>query len=389
MTIDGARPDLLFQDEVRDLVRRSYQRIPHGAGRAIAERFYSMDELAVVPERAISWALGVGNPVRHAELAPGEVVLDLGCGGGVDSVLAAVAVGPGGRVVALDQLDDMCHRAAAAAEEAGVGDRCSFHQGLMEAIPLAPASVDVVIANGVLNLSPRRSRVLAEVARVLRPGGRLVAVDLVVERDLPPEVLASEAAWAGCIAGAVSERVLAGKLERAGLRGVQMGERRPFGLDDVACYPLFTPEVVELLRRLLTEPARQQVAEAVLVQAVKPAVAPARPEVRLAPSGVASLVDIAAHTTEAPGVAVRELKAVDDVSLKVLDVDPGSSTPYHEHLHAHEGVIISGAGTLRLGDRHLPLGPGDVFSVNPNDPHAIAGDGPGPLRFVCLDCFVE
>ena len=189
--------DLLFQDESRGVVARAYAAIPSGGGKEAINRFYDSDELADLPDAAIVWALGVGNPVRHAELARGEVVLDVGCGAGIDTILAARQVGPSGRVVGLDMLDEMCWRAQAAANTAGAADCTEFKRGEMEAIPLQDESVDVVISNGVLNLSPRKTRALAEVHRVLRPGGRLCVADLTVEDDLPPEVLTSESAWAG------------------------------------------------------------------------------------------------------------------------------------------------------------------------------------------------
>jgi arsenite methyltransferase len=189
--------DLLFQDEIRAVVARAYAAIPSGGGKDAIRRFYEEDELADLPDEAISWALGVGNPVRHAGLTPGEVVLDLGCGAGIDTILAARQVGPSGRVVGLDMLDEMCWRAHAVANAASVAGCTEFKRGEMEAIPLPDESVDVVISNGVLNLSPRKARALAEVHRVLRPGGRLCVADLTVEDDLPPEVLTSESAWAG------------------------------------------------------------------------------------------------------------------------------------------------------------------------------------------------
>jgi arsenite methyltransferase len=189
--------DLLFQDEIRGVVARAYAAIPSGGGKEAINRFYDSDELADLPDAAIVWALGVGNPVRHAELARGEVVLDIGCGAGIDTILAARHVGPSGRVIGLDMLDEMCWRAQATANTAGVAGCTEFKRGEMEAIPLQDESVDVVISNGVLNLSPRKTRALAEVHRVLRPGGRLCVADLTVEDDLPPEVLTSESAWAG------------------------------------------------------------------------------------------------------------------------------------------------------------------------------------------------
>ncbi|TDD72024.1 methyltransferase domain-containing protein [Jiangella aurantiaca] len=262
--------DLMFQEEIRAKVRDAYGAIPAGAGRAMAQRFYSDEELSSIPERAVDWALGVGNPVRYAGLSPGDVVLDVGCGGGIDTVLAARRVGPAGRVIGLDMLAEMCDRARETAEEAGVGASCEFTTGLMEDMPLPDASVDVVVSNGVINLSPRKSRVLAEIVRVLVPGGRLCVADLTVEDDLPAEVLTSDAAWAGCISGALSERVFAKKLDHAGLVGVEMNEQVPFGLADVALYPLFTPAVLELMARVIPEGRRDRVAVGLIVRAAKP-----------------------------------------------------------------------------------------------------------------------
>lgn len=389
--MNDPRPDLLYQDEIRAAVRDAYRDIATGAGRAVTERFYTAGELAGLGDETIGWALGVGNPVRHAELSEGEVVLDLGCGAGIDTVLAARRVGPSGQVIALDLLTEMRERTRAAVRHAGVDRWCRVETAEMEAIPLPDESVDAVISNGVLNLSPRKSRALAEIARVLRPGGRLCIADLIIERDLPPEVLGSKAAWAGCIAGAVSERVLTGKLERAGLIDVDIAHPTDFSVDDVADYPLFTSELVALMRRVLAPDEQARIAEGVVVRAAKAIDAAAPPQPVLGtPTGVVRIDDIAPDTVEAPGVDVRHLERVDDVHLKVLDVEPGGSTPFHTHPHAHEGVVIGGTGELRLDGRSERLGLGDVFTVNPNELHAIVSDPElPPLRFVCMDCFVE
>jgi SAM-dependent methyltransferase len=192
-----AETDLLHQEDVTELVKTAYANLDQGGGFLAIEHMYSAAELEPLPLAAIDWALGVGNPVRHAGLQLGETVLDVGSGGGIDSILAARHVGPDGNVVGLDILPEMTARAAEHARAAGVGDRCSFVVGQMEAIPLPDASVDVVISNGVINLSPRKARVLAELFRTLRPGGRFCISDLVVETELPPEVLTNGAAWAG------------------------------------------------------------------------------------------------------------------------------------------------------------------------------------------------
>jgi SAM-dependent methyltransferase len=189
--------DLLYQQEIKAAVRSAYEKIKTGGGEPVARRLYSPEQISAVPRGAIEWALGVGNPVPHAGLATGETVLDLGCGGGIDTILAAREIGPRGRAIGIDLLDEMVDRAEANAREAAVDGWTEFRRGEMEDIPLLDESVDVVISNGVVNLSPRKSRVLAEVHRVLRPGGRLCVADLTVEEDLPPEILTSDSAWAG------------------------------------------------------------------------------------------------------------------------------------------------------------------------------------------------
>jgi arsenite methyltransferase len=189
--------DLMFQDEIREAVRDAYTGISTGAGEIVARWLYSDEELAEVPPGAVAWALGVGNPVRYALLEAGEVVLDVGSGGGIDSILAAKRVGPEGRVIGLDLLEEMCERGRAHATAAGVDGWTEFRRGEMEDIPLEDGFVDVVISNGVMNLSTRKSRALAEIFRVLRPGGRISLADLTVEGELPPELANDQSAWAG------------------------------------------------------------------------------------------------------------------------------------------------------------------------------------------------
>jgi SAM-dependent methyltransferase len=187
--------DLLNQDAVHDLVADRYRGII-GQATTIAPTLYTPTELAGLPGSAVAGALGVGNPVRFAALRAGEIVLDLGSGGGLDTLLAARAVAPSGRAIGLDILPEMLARAAHHAEEAGLTN-VEWRQGEIEEIPLPDASVDVVISNGVVNLSPRKSRVLLEAFRVLRPGGRVSMSDIIVEQDLPPEVIVDPQAWAG------------------------------------------------------------------------------------------------------------------------------------------------------------------------------------------------
>jgi arsenite methyltransferase len=189
--------DLLHSEKRKTMVREAYESVVSTGG-TVACNLYDSRQLALVPERARDIALGVANHMTHADLAPGDNVLDIGCGGGIDTVLAAAAVGPTGKVYALDFLPEMLQRTALAAAAAGVGNVVETVEGEMENIPLPDESVDVIISNGVINLSPRKARVFAECARVLRPGGRFCVSDItIVEERLPPEVLVHPAAWAG------------------------------------------------------------------------------------------------------------------------------------------------------------------------------------------------
>jgi SAM-dependent methyltransferase len=188
--------DLLHQEDTRRLVRESY-RAARPTGGAVAAKLYELETLALVPQVSREHALGVADPLRHAEIEPGDTVLDLGCGGGVDVVLAAQRVGHSGRVIGLDFLAEMLGLTRAAAEEAGL-DNVETLEAEMENVPLPDDSVDLVLSNGTLNLSPRKARVLAECARVLKRRGRLCVADLTLnEEELPPEILTHPASWAG------------------------------------------------------------------------------------------------------------------------------------------------------------------------------------------------
>lgn len=267
--------DLLQQDAIRSAVRETYGGV-RPADRRVAERFYAPDELVPMPDETVRMALGVGNPVRHAGLQPGDDVVDLGSGAGLDCLLAARAVGPTGSVVGVDFLPEMVERASRAADELGL-DNVRFVEGELEALPLPDASVDVAISNGVINLSPRKVRVLAEAFRVLRPGGRLAIVDLVLEDDLPPEIRTHPAAWAGCLSGALSETALYKGLRRAGFRAVDIGPLDPFGIAECSLYPLFGDDLLGLLRARVPAERHDRIAESVFVSARRPAEGEALP----------------------------------------------------------------------------------------------------------------
>ena len=270
-----AGSDYLQQDAIRAAVRRTYADV-RPTDRAVADRFYSPAEIEGIPDETVRMALGVGNPVRDAALAAGEAVLDLGSGGGIDCLLAARAVGPTGHVIGVDFLPEMIERATRAAADAGLGN-VQFVTGEIEALPLPDASVDVVISNGVINLSPRKVRVLAEAFRVLRPGGRLAVVDLILEHDLPPEIVTSPAAWAGCLSGALSEIALYKGLRRAGFREVGIMPLHPFGIAECALYPLFNVQLLALLRDRVPAERHDRIAQSVFVTAWKPAPGEALP----------------------------------------------------------------------------------------------------------------
>lgn len=187
--------DLLSQDAVRESVRGRYREVI-GRPTDVARSLYTSDALALLPDGAIAAALGVGDPVAWAALAAGDRVVDLGCGAGIDTLLAARAVDPGGQAIGLDTLPEMLEQASANAVTAGITN-VTWIRGEIEAIPLPDGNVDAVVSNGVLNLSPRKGRALAEMFRVLRSGGRLSLADITLDEDLPPEIMTDPDAWAG------------------------------------------------------------------------------------------------------------------------------------------------------------------------------------------------
>jgi SAM-dependent methyltransferase len=186
---------------------------------------YDAAELAALPAEATDAFAGVGRPHAAGTLRPGQVVLDHACGAGTDLLLAARRVGPRGRAIGVDLTAAMVARARRAVAAAGLADRVDVVQGAYEALPIPDASVDVVLSNGVLNLAPDKRGVLAEVVRVLRPGGQLWLADVVVQRELTLEARSDPELWAACVAGALPEAELFALLAEAGLAGARLVTR--------------------------------------------------------------------------------------------------------------------------------------------------------------------
>jgi len=199
----------------------------------ITRDLYADAETKDLPAEALLASFGCGNPTALAELRPGEVVLDLGSGGGIDVLLSAKRVGPTGKAYGLDMTDEMLELAQQNKTKAGATN-VEFLRGNIEAIPLPANSVDVIISNCVINLSTDKDKVLREAFRVLRPGGRFAVSDIVLRRELPESTRQSMQLWTGCIAGALLENDYAGKLRNAGFKDVQVEPTRVYSKDDTA-----------------------------------------------------------------------------------------------------------------------------------------------------------
>jgi arsenite methyltransferase len=197
----------------------------------ITGQIYGPEDLKEIPLEAAEASLGCGNPVALAELHPGEVVLDLGSGGGIDVLLSARRVGPTGKAYGLDMVDEMLELARQNQRRAGI-ENVEFLKGEMEDIPLPDNSVDVIISNCVVNLSPDKDRVLREGYRVLKPGGRFAISDLIIRGDMPDEMRANIELWASCLAGALKEEEYVGKLKAAGFENIGVEVTRVWKDDD-------------------------------------------------------------------------------------------------------------------------------------------------------------
>jgi SAM-dependent methyltransferase len=237
-------------NEVKDVVREKYGqaalRVISGAGSAccgsspssacadgdpITSNLYGEHDKSALPEAAVLASLGCGNPTALAELAPGETVLDLGSGGGIDVLLSARRVGPTGKAYGLDMTDEMLALAEENRRKAGA-ENVEFLKGEIENIPLPDNSVDVIISNCVINLSGDKDAVFREAFRVLRPGGRFAVSDVVVRGAVPAEVRRSLLLWAGCVAGALEEQDYRDKLAAAGFDAISIEATRVYQVDE-------------------------------------------------------------------------------------------------------------------------------------------------------------
>jgi SAM-dependent methyltransferase len=197
----------------------------------ITSHLYDAQQTSGLPQQAVAASLGCGNPTALAQLLPGEHVLDLGSGGGIDVLLSAKRVGPAGKAYGLDMTDDMLALARENQRKAGVKN-VEFLKGEIENIPLPENSVDVIISNCVINLSADKDRVLREAFRVLKPGGRFAVSDVVVRGPVPADIRRSVELWAGCVAGALDESNYLAKLASTGFADVEIEPTRVYTIDD-------------------------------------------------------------------------------------------------------------------------------------------------------------
>src|SRR5579883_3516044 len=201
----------------------------------ITSNLYDSSQTSAIPEEAVLASLGCGNPTALARLNPGETVLDLGSGGGIDVLLSARRVGPTGKAYGLDMTDEMLALARENQRKAGV-ENVEFLKGEIEHIPLPDSSVDVIISNCVINLSGDKDQVLREARRVLKPGGRFAVSDVVTRGTVPDAVRQSMLLWVGCIAGALEEEEYRAKLSAAGFTDIDIEPTRIYNLEDARAF---------------------------------------------------------------------------------------------------------------------------------------------------------
>jgi arsenite methyltransferase len=238
--------------DIKEIVKERYgeaaRRVASGTGSSccgaspcgtdvdpITKDLYSNAQVGGLPEMAVKASLGCGNPTMLAQLNPGETVLDLGSGGGIDVLLSAQRVGPTGKAYGLDMTDDMLALACENQRKAGA-ENVEFLKGEMENIPLPDNSVDVIISNCVINLSGDKDKVLREALRVLRPGGRFAISDVVVRGEVPEAVKKSVELWCGCVAGALKDAEYREKLAGAGFESIEIEPTRVYNIEDARAF---------------------------------------------------------------------------------------------------------------------------------------------------------
>ena len=237
-----------IKDEVKEKYGEAARRVAAGGSNSccgaaacgtdidpITRDLYDNSQTSILPEEAVRASLGCGNPTALARLNPGEIVLDLGSGGGIDVLLSARRVGPTGKAYGLDMTDDMLSLARENQKKSGI-ENVEFLKGEIEHIPLPDGSVDVIISNCVINLSADKDRVLQEAFRVLKPGGRFAVSDVVVRGHVPEEIRKSMLLWVGCIAGALEESEYASKLWAAGFESIEIEPTRVYNIDDARSF---------------------------------------------------------------------------------------------------------------------------------------------------------
>jgi arsenite methyltransferase len=219
-----------------------------GSEDPITSNLYTAAETARLPEAAVLASLGCGNPTALAELHEGEVVLDLGSGGGIDVLLSAGRVGPSGKAYGLDMTDEMLDLARDNQRRAGV-ENVEFLKGDIENIPLPDNSVDVIISNCVINLSTDKRKVIGEAFRVLKPGGRFAVSDVVIRGEVPSDVRRSMELWVGCVAGALTEQQYSDGLREAGFEEIGIEPTRIYELEDAKAFLAGSGLETEVLAR--------------------------------------------------------------------------------------------------------------------------------------------
>jgi len=261
------------EENVKKIVREGYAKVAKSVGsccgQGVSEKIgYSEKELRSIPQGA-DLSLGCGNPVALASLKPGETVLDLGSGAGLDCFLAAKKVGARGRVIGVDMTPEMIDRARANVRKGGFRN-VEFRLGEIENLPVADDAVDVVISNCVINLSPDKPRVFREAFRVLKPGGRLMVSDIVLLKPLPEAVKRSVKAYVGCLAGAILKDKYINAIEAAGFAGVEVVDETHFPLDLMINDPTAKAVMKEANIRRADLKGIENTVASVRVSAVKP-----------------------------------------------------------------------------------------------------------------------